>query len=122
MTTERNVYLPQTAPGQTRRRVTSFVGVNPNQVQAGTPAITWVIEDEITLEGGGFVYVPVGQFVTVFDAEKAAETFAGINLDTGEADGQTYSVAHLMHLFNSFALSEMAKQYSPSSQGDSPTV
>lgn len=120
--TERNIYHPQTAPGQTRRRVTSFVGVNPNQVQAGTPAITWVIEDEITLEGGDYAYVPVGQFVTVFDEAKAAEMFSGVDLNTGETDGQTYSVAHLMFLFNSFALSEMTKQYSPPPEGDSPTV
>ncbi|MDR2333765.1 MAG: hypothetical protein LBE61_09800 [Burkholderiaceae bacterium] len=93
--------------------MSSFVGVHPNQVQAGTPAITWVIEDEISLEGGGFVYVQVGQFVTLFDASKAAETFTGIDIDTGETDGQTYSVAHLMYLFNSFALAQMQRQYAP---------
>lgn len=114
--TSRSIYLPQTAPGQTRRRVSSFFGVHPNQVQAGTPAITWVIEDEISLESGGYAYVPVGQFVTVFDSSKAAETFTGVDIDTGETDGQSYSVAHLIYLFNSFALSEMAKQYTPAGE------
>lgn len=109
----RSIYLPQTAPGQTRRRVTSFVGVNPNQTQDGKTAITWVIEDEISLEGGGYAYVPVSQFVTVFDEAKATETFTGVDIDTGETDGQEYSVAHLMFLFNSFALAEMTKHYTP---------
>lgn len=119
--TNRTIYLPQNAPGQTRRRVSSFVGMNPNQVQAGTPAITWVIEDEILLADGKFAYVPVRQFVTLFDESKTAETFAGIDIDTGELDGQQYSVGFLMHLFNSFALHEMMKEFS-SPENDEPNA
>lgn len=118
--TERNIYLPQNSPGQTRRSVSSFVGVHPSQAQAGIPAITWVIEDEILLEGGKFAYVPVGQFVTLFDESKAAESFAGIDIDTGELDGQQYTVGFLMHLFNSFALREMMIQYAP--QAEAPEI
>ncbi|QIL81786.1 hypothetical protein G7047_19090 [Diaphorobacter sp. HDW4A] len=110
--TERSIYLPQTAPGQTRRRVSSFVGTSPNQTQGGTPAITWVIEDEILLEGGGFAYVPVGQFVSLFDPAKDAETFADIDVDTGETNGQIYTVGQLRRMFYAFALNEMVRQYS----------
>ncbi len=51
--------------------------------------------------------------MTLFDESKAAETFAGIDIDTGELDGQQYTVGFLMQLFNSFALREMMIQYAP---------
>lgn len=113
MTQERTIYMPHTAPGQIRRRVREFVGVNPNQTVGAPPALTWVIEDEILLADGSYVYVPVGRFVTVLDEAKDAETFVDIDIETGESNGQVYSVGLLRRMFNSFTLAQVQSQYAP---------